>query len=142
MIFRTVYHTPNALDVLYQLLAERTPEQSISHVAMPTHAEHRRFVMSAPYASWMLIEDDGLYRRLETHPSAFVGSVYVSKANEIGIAIFKRYQRKGYGRAALEWARDTFRDRQLFANVNPDNEASIAFFERHGGVHIQNTFRL
>lgn len=142
MIFRSVYRTPGAVDVLYALLAERTPQQSISHKAMPTQEEHRQFVASAPYISWMLMEDDLNFDRQLLPAQRIVGSVYVSKRDEVGIFVFNRHQRRGYGREALEWVRHTFRDRQLFANINPENEASRAFFERHGARFIQVTYAL
>lgn len=142
VIFRSVYRTPGAVETLYMLLKERTPEQSISHKTMPTQEEHRAFVMSMPYVSWMLLEDDQSFDRTTLPSQRVVGSVYVSKQNEVGIFIFRRFQRRGYGREALEWARTTFRDRQLYANIAPANEASRAFFERHGATHIQNTFKL
>ena len=34
---------------LYQLLGERTPDQSISHKEMPSIGEHIRFLESNPY---------------------------------------------------------------------------------------------
>lgn len=147
MIFRSVYHTRNAVDVLYQLLAERTPQQAISHKVMPTHEEHRQFVMSAPYLSWMLLQIElhdiiDPTARQNLRGDSYAGALYVSKREDLGIFIFKRWRRHGFGRHALEWARATFRDRQLYANINPENAASIAFFERHGASHIQNTYRL
>lgn len=33
------------VDVLWKLLQERTPEQSISHKRMPSYDEHRQFIL-------------------------------------------------------------------------------------------------
>ena len=60
--------------LLYDLLSERTPEESISHKSMPTYPEHEKFVQSNPYFAWYLIDVDG----------QFVGSIYLSKQREIG----------------------------------------------------------
>ena len=53
-----VYASPEAARVLYELLAERNPEQNISHKAMPSFDEHCAFVASKPYQAWYLIVDD------------------------------------------------------------------------------------
>jgi hypothetical protein len=50
----SVYDVPDAEDILYVLLEQRTPEQSISHRKMPTLPEHRAFIKSKPYLAWYL----------------------------------------------------------------------------------------
>jgi len=119
------------LPILYELLAERTPEQSISHKAMPTWAEHRAFVESKPYLAWYLIRVD----------DAFVGAIYLSKQREIGVSIFRDQQRKGYARAAvLELMR--LHPGKFLANVNPKNEASRKLWESLGFNLLQVTYQL
>ena len=114
---------------LYALLAERTPEQSISHKRMPAWNEHCSFVDSKPYLAWYMICDHG----------EVIGAVYLSKQREIGIAIFLAHQRKGYGRAAVQELM-RLHPGNFLANINPKNEASIRFFESMGFTHIQNTY--
>ena len=127
-----VYYEENRHAILYDLLGERTPEQSISHKGLPTYPEHVDFVESLPYKTWCFIhssdEDD------------YVGTAYLSKQNEIGIFIFKKYQRNGYGHVAVKALMDA-NDGPFLANVNPKNTASIEMFEWLGFKHIQNTLR-
>lgn len=116
---------------LYHLLAERTPEQSISHRHMPTMKEHLAFIESRPYQAWYEIVAD----------ARSVGAVYLSKQREIGVAIFARYWGNGYGKAAVSELMRLHPGRYL-ANVNPANAASRALFEDLGGKLIQVTYEL
>lgn len=119
------------LSQLYQLLAERTPEQSISHRKMPTMTEHVRFVESRPYAHWYEIRADG----------KSVGAIYLSRQGEIGLGIFHQYQRNGFGRAAvLELMQ--LHPGKFLANVNPANEASRKLWESLGGKLMQVTYEI
>lgn len=125
------YAGPDDAQFLFSLLLERTPEQSISHKVMPTWDEHLAFVRSHPYTAWHMIADD----------NKWVGAIYLSKQREIGVAILKKYQRKGYGRAAvMELMR--LHPGKFLANIAPKNEASIRFFESIGFTHLQNTYAL
>lgn len=116
--------------VLFRLLSERTPEQSISHKSMPDYEDHVDFVRSRPYVAWYLIQAG----------QEFVGSVYLSKQREIGIFIFREHARKGYaGWAVAEIRR--LHPGPMLANINPANTASIRFFEKLG-KRIQVTYEL
>ena len=116
------------LRLLYLLLAERRPEESISHVCLPSWADHVNFVQSSPYATWLLAYD-----------GACVGTGYVTRRGEIGVTVFKEHKRKGYGR---EIVRKLMRDHGgQYANINPMNKASIALFESLGFSHVQSTYR-
>ena len=100
---------------------------------MPTMKEHLKFVRSKPYKTWHLLVDGK-----ET-----VGSVYLSKQNEIGLFIFKKYRRRGLGKKALALLLKKHAGAKRFlANINPKNRRSIRFFERLGFRHIQNTYEL
>lgn len=114
---------------LYQLLAERTPEQSISHRRMPTMGAHRAFVERRPYAHWYEILGDGVS----------VGAIYLSKQREIGVSIFQVHQRKGFGRAAVIELM-SLHPGKFLANVSPANEASRKLWESLGGKLIQVTY--
>lgn len=126
-----VAREPRAAQILYDLLRERTPEQSISHRKMPTYEEHLKFVESRPYQHWYLIQCNG----------EFVGSIYLTKQREIGIFIFRAHQGKGYAQRAVQHMRKTYPGRML-ANVNPANVASQKLFERLGSKVIQWTFEI
>ena len=73
----SVYDYPGAEEILFDLLRERTPEQSISHKSLPTRIQHRMFIGSQPYKAWYLIE-----------VSDVVGAIYLTYYDEIGIFIF------------------------------------------------------
>lgn len=127
----SVYRVPEGVDILYSLLAERTPEQSISHRKMPTIEDHRRFVRSRPYTAWYLIDVSRDY----------VGSIYLTKANEIGIFIFNAHKGRGFGEQAVRMIKEAHPGEHLW-NVNPANKPSIALVEKLGGKLIQLTYRL
>lgn len=117
--------------VLYELLLERTPETNISHKGMPSLEGHVKFVDSMPYSKWYLIQTD----------DAYAGAIYLTDRREVGIFIFKLWQRKGIGKAAIE---ELLRRHpgNLLANIAPQNERSIQFFEELGAKHIQNTYEI
>ena len=130
---------PDAAAVLYALLKERTPDQSISHQKMPSEKDHRYFVENHPYRSWWIIVSEG-HR---------VGAVYATWNNEIGIGILSAHQRHGFASAAIDLmtrlinplpALPGKRVGHWLANINPQNEPSIRMFEKLGFKHIQNTY--
>jgi RimJ/RimL family protein N-acetyltransferase len=128
-----LYDKQQRLDVLYNLLEERTPEQNISHKKMPTRKEHEAFVERHPY-TWYFICADENY-------DVIYGSVYVTSKREVGIHIFEQYQRQGVGKLAMKQLME-IHEGPLYANINPENHNSIDFFERHGFRHLQNTYVL
>lgn len=135
MKLRSVYEpdgsfTFGTANFLYSLLGEREPEQSISHKTMPTFAEHLLFIESHPYAWWFVAEQDG-------QPC---GSVYLTRAHEVGIAISRSHRGRGLGSLALGALVQKAKSTRLLANINPANAASIALFRKHGfGGPIQLT---
>ena len=119
------------INTLYALLAEREAHQNISHKEMPSLVKHTAFVQSNPYAAWYLVTPEWA--------DVFVGSVYLSKQNEIGIFIFKAFQGHGYGKAAVEALMAQHKG-PFLANVAPGNLASQMFFEKLGFKTIQVTY--
>ena len=118
-----------AVDILYSLLAERTKEESISHSAMPSLDDHRRFVRSNPYQSWYLIQVKEDY----------VGCCYITRAREIGISVFKAHRRNGYARLALQMLMELWPGK-FYANINPGNSKSHDLFESLGFNLLQMTY--
>lgn len=129
--FVDVYKARNAVDVLFDLLKERDPAANISHQKMPTFEEHSNFFASKPYFAWYLLKVNGEY----------AGSVYLSKNREIGVFIFKQYQGKGYGKAAVVKLMNIVGG-SFLANVAPGNDKSKRLFESLGGKAIQVTYKL
>ena len=117
---------------LYQHLKERNPSANISHKKMPTYAEHVRFVMSHPYSKWYII----------IHKNKKIGTIYLTKQNEIGIFIKNKVQGKLIGQRVLKLLMEKNPRKRYLANVSPKNKKSIAFFKKNGFKLIQYTFEL
>ena len=117
---------------LYDILRERTPDESISHKEMPTWDEHVEFVNSMPYQHWYLIESK-LY--------GVLGTIYLTKNREVGVFIKRKFRGEGYAKAAIRLLRERHPGR-LLANVNPNNETSRKLWESLGGELIQVTYEL
>jgi len=132
MRLRDVYSLDDSVEFLYELLYERTPEQSISHKKMPTIDEHFAFFDSVPYELWMMIFNDD---------DVAVGSIYLTHNREVGIFIKKEHQGKGYGKNAIGLLRE-YSPGRLLANINPYNAKSRTMFEKMGAKMIQVTYEL
>ena len=123
-----IYEWRDRHELLYKLLSERDDLINISHKAMPCWGDHIRFVESKPYEAWYFIGDEPL------------GACYLSKQNEIGVALFKQYQGKGHGRQAVKAIMDMHGRRRYLANINPQNERSRFMFQGLGFKLIQQTY--
>ena len=137
----SVFSLPRAARILYELLAERPAENFISHEKMPTMDEHEDFVASNPFRYWYLVYAEGVY----------VGALECTELNEIGVAIFKRFRRKGYGAQALKLFIETHkplpaiparRNGRWLANIATHNIGSKLFFANAGFRPIQETWQL
>ncbi len=117
---------------LYNLLKERDPRVNISHKKIPNFAQHEKFVLSKPYSKWYIIQDS----------EKDVGSIYLTKDNEIGIFLKKKIQGKGIGFNALKLLAEKNPRKRYLANVNPKNKKSIQFFKNNGFKLIQYTYKL
>lgn len=150
---RDIYTYPNgtAKRILWELLAERPAHANISHKARPSYEEHVRFVESKPYRAWYIINADVPASGFDK-PFGWqhVGAIYASKRNEIGIAIFNRFHRRGYAEFAIRLLVQTVpplaavpgdRTGYYVANVAPENEASHALFESLGCTLTSLTYR-
>lgn len=119
------------LRFLYEILKERKPSTNISHQKMPTYKEHVNFVLSKPYSKWYIIYFD----------KNKIGSIYISRQNEIGVFI-KKNLKKGLGTEALKILINLNPRRQYLANINPKNKKSIKFFKKNGFKLLQHTYEL
>jgi RimJ/RimL family protein N-acetyltransferase len=146
----SVYDVKEGASVLYELLQERRPETFVSHETMPTREEHDEFVASIPFRCWYLIR----IRTVDAETMlvggyAYIGAIEVTDLNEIGIAIFKRFQGHGHGRKALELFMSTHRplpaikakrNARWLANVATENHGSKLFFRRMNFRPIQEVW--
>ena len=122
--------TNSDTEFLFKLLKERDPRANISHKKIPSYNQHVNFIKSKPYTKWYIIMK---YKEK-------VGSIYLSKNDEIGIFLSKNYQGRNVGNYALtELIKKNPRKRYL-ANVNPKNKKSILFFKNNNFKLIQHTF--
>ena len=130
--------------VLFELLQERPDIANISHKQMPSLAEHCAFVRSMPYERWYLIQEwpetyeEAVFGEMKPR---WVGSIYLTKQREVGIFIFKAYQKQGIGKGAIRLLQEAHPGK-LLANISPLNQRSIDFFESLGFKHIQNTYEI
>jgi RimJ/RimL family protein N-acetyltransferase len=145
----------DAAQILWDLLAERMSEQSISHKKMPTWEEHLAFVeLKKPkpvltstdanvdlapyflsgneYQDWCLIQNS----------AGIVGAIYLTRQNEIGVSIFGEFQGHGCGKEAIRLLMQKHGPRRYLANINPENVHSQRVFESLGFEHVQNTLAL
>ena len=126
---------------LFDLLEERDASANISHKKMPSYKSHVQFIKSEPYKRWYVIYVRHWIDKPHRYDKEKVGSIYLSKNDEIGIFISKKFQGKNIGKYALNdlMAKDT-RTKKYLANVNPKNKKSIQFFKDNGFELIQHTF--
>ncbi|MEM2159930.1 MAG: GNAT family N-acetyltransferase [Candidatus Nitrosotenuis sp.] len=117
---------------LYKLLKERDPKANISHKKMPSFEQHEAFVLSRPYSKWYIVIESG----------KAVGSIYLTKNNEIGLFLQKEMQDRGLGHKALKLLLEKNPRKRYLANVNPKNRKSIKFFKNNGFRLIQYTYEL
>ena len=119
-------------EFLYKLLLERKQITFISHKKMPTYEEHVKFIESKPYSKWYIIQIN----------DNKIGSIYLTKENEIGIFLKEDIQRRGIGSNALNELININPGLRYLANINPKNEKSIEFFKKSGFNLIQYTYEL
>ncbi len=141
MKFVRIEDEPKATQILWDLLVERAPYESISHDELPTYAEHQKYVRNHPYRLWVLIQDRGRY----------VGAISLSYRNEIGIGILESHRRRWLATRSLrKFMEETSPSPPIpgicpegfVANINPLNSKSIRLFENLGFAHVQNTYQL
>jgi len=117
---------------LFALLKEREKIVNISHIEMPTYKKHIEFIKSNPYSYWYIIK----------YKNCKVGSIYLSRQNEIGIFVKDEFQKKQIGNRALEKIIELTKKKRYLANINPKNKDSICFFKKNGFNLIQYTYEL
>ena len=122
--------TNSDVKFLFDLLKERDPRVNISHRKMPTYSQHTKFIKSKPYSKWYII--------LKSKQK--IGSIYLSKNDEIGIFVSKKFQGKNIGNYALSELIKKNPRKRFLANVNPKNKKSISFFKNNNFKLIQYTF--
>ena len=115
---------------LYELLLQRKKIVNISHKKMPTYDEHVKFIESEPYSKWCIIEID----------DKKIGSIYLTKENEIGIHFFTQYEEnERFQNVIKEFFLKEPREK-FFMNVSPKNEQYIDLTKKLGFHLVQHTY--
>lgn len=138
ILIEDVYAPDNfefAINFLYDMLATREEHVNISHKEMPTIIQHRNFVTSHPYKGWFLV-----CRMVPGELINPIGTVYLSKEDEIGIFLKKDFRGSGVGKQVLDYMYKKFEDvEEIYANISPRNSASISFFSNCGFKYYSTT---
>ena len=127
---------------LFDLLEERDASANISHKKMPSYKSHIQFIKSEPYKRWYVIYVRHWIDKPHRYDKEKVGSIYLSKNDEIGIFISKKFQGKNIGKYAINKLMKKWPRKRFLANVNPKNKKSIQFFKNNKFKLIQYTFEL
>ena len=115
---------------LYELLLQRKKIVNISHKKMPTYEEHVKFIESEPYSKWYIIQID----------DKKIGSIYLTKENEIGIHFFTQYEEsERFQNVIKEFFLKEPREK-FFMNVSPKNEKYIDLAKKLGFHLVQHTY--
>ena len=117
---------------LYDLLKERNPRVNISHKKMPTYRQHVSFVSSKPYSKWYVVLYD----------DSRIGSLYLSKQNEIGISFVDSSFHDQFGNHALQLLIKKNPRKRYLANVSPLNKKLQNFFVHNGFTQLEYTYEL
>lgn len=117
---------------LYELLKKRDSCVNISHKKIPSYNKHVKFVMSKPYSKWYIIE----------FKSKKVGSVYLSKQDEIGIYIKKEFRDIGIGKKSVELLMGKNPRSRYLVNIAPKNTKTQKFFKKLGFTGLQYTYEI
>ena len=116
---------------LYELLSHRKTTENISHKKMPTYRLHEKFIKSKPYSKWYVI----------VFNNQKIGSVYLSKMNEIGIHLKDKKYEGQFGEIISIIKKKNPRLRYL-VNINPNNNALRKTIKKNNFKLIQHTYEL
>ena len=119
-------------EFLFELLEQRKPLVNISHKRMPTWEEHVKFVKSRPYLKWYVVIYDGIK----------IGSIYLSKQNEIGIHFLKKFEIDSLYLNTIKELMKKNPKKRFLANVSPKNRKYTKYFQNLGFKMIQHTYEL
>ena len=124
--------TKNDALFLYDLLKNKDPNANISHKKMPSYDEHVEFVMSKPYTNWYIIEYD----------KKNVGTIYLSKQDEIGISINKDYEYDQIVKSALELLMKLNQRKRYLANTSSKDVRSQEFLLKNGFTSLEYVYEM
>ena len=124
--------TKNDALFLYDLLKNKDPNANISHKKMPSYDEHVEFVMSKPYTNWYIIECD----------KKNVGTIYLSKQDEIGISINNDYEYDQIVKPALKLLMKLNQRKRYLANTSPKDVSAQEFLLKNGFTSLEYVYEI
>ena len=124
--------TKNDALFLYDLLKTRDPLANISHKKMPSYDEHVNFILSNPYAIWYIIEYEGKK----------IGSVYLSKHDEIGISLVDNSLYDKIGKSIIKLLIKNNPRKHYLAKVSPRNKKLQNFFVNNGFTGLEYNYEI
>ena len=124
--------TKNDALFLYELLKNKDPNANISHKKMPSYDEHVEFVMSKPYTNWYIIEYD----------KKNIGSIYLSKQDEIGISINNDYEYDQIVKPALKLLMKLNQRKRYLANTSPKDVSAQEFLLKNGFTGLEYVYEM
>jgi len=119
-------------EFLFNLLQKRDLKVNISHKKMPTYNQHIKFLKSKPYSKWYIII-------LEKQK---IGSIYLSKQNEIGIFLMKSCDVDDIRLKSLITLMKKNPRKRYLANVNPNNKKLISFWKKNNFSLVSYSYEL
>jgi len=111
---------------LYELLANRDPNENISHKTMPTWEEHVKFNNNKPYYIDRIIY-------LNDKP---LGRLYVTSTSRIGI----RIKNRSFKKIIIEEILKTYNPCKHFINVSPKDKVFKKILKKYKYKKIQETY--
>lgn len=109
---------------LYELLNKRKSKNNISNRIIKSWKDHLNFIdYNNPFSDWYIIEKN----------QQWVGSIYLTQRNEIGIYIAEKFRGGKIGKDALKLLIQKHPRRFYYSNVNPNNEDLKKFFQKFFG---------
>lgn len=109
---------------LYELLNKRKSKNNISNRIIKSWKDHLNFIdYNNPFSDWYIIEKN----------QQWVGSIYLTQRNEIGIYITEKFRGGKIGKDALKLLIQKHPRRFYYSNVNPNNEDLKKFFQKFFG---------
>ena len=124
--------TKNDVLFLYDLLKIRDPLANISHKKMPSYDEHVNFILSNPYPIWYIIE----------YEEKKIGSVYLSKQDEIGISLVDNSLYDKIGKSVIKLLIKNNPRKRYLAKVSPQNKKLQNFFVNNGFIGLEYTYEI
>ena len=124
--------TKNDALFLYDLLKARNTIANISHKKIPSYNEHVNFILSNPYVVWYIIEYEGKN----------IGSIYLSKQDEIGISLFDNLLYDKIGKNIIKFLMKNNPRKRYLAKISPRNKKLQNFFVNNGFTGLEYTYEI